>query len=97
MGLVSRQKQSIFSTLYITFSVYKILDNQFQLMLDREEVFHLTKLGYDVQQIASIAKCHLLLILVKLLALWYNMTRYYSQHSQFLQEHQELAHFSFCP
>lgn len=48
MGLVSRQKQSIFSTLYITFSVYKILDNQFQLMLDREEVFHLTKLGYDV-------------------------------------------------
>lgn len=47
--------------------------------------------------IASIAKCHLLLILIKLLALWYNMTHYYSQHSQFLQEHQELAHFSFCP
>lgn len=70
------------------------------LMLDSEEVYHLTKLGYDVQQIASITKRHLLLILVKLLALYhmgYDMTHYYSLHSQFLQNHQEFAHFCFCP
>ena len=70
------------------------------LMLDSEEVYHLTKLGYDVQQIAAMTKRHLHTILVKLLALYhmgYDMTHYYSLHSEFLQAHQELAHFSFCP
>ena len=70
------------------------------LMLDSEEVYRLTKLGYDVQQIAMMTKRHLHTILVKLLALYhmgYDMTHYYSLHSEFLQAHQELAHFSFCP
>ena len=41
------------------------------LLLDSEEVYHLTTLGYDAAQIADHTKHHLHLILVKLLELYH--------------------------
>lgn len=68
------------------------------LMLDSDEVYYLTTCGYDATQIAEITNRHLHLILVKLLEMYhmgFDMTHYYSLHSQFLKAHHNLAHFSF--
>ena len=50
-------------------------------------------------QIAVMIKRHLHTI-IKLPALYHmgcDMPHYYSMHSEFLQAHQKLTHFGFCP
>ena len=68
------------------------------LLLDSEEVYHLTTLGYDAAQIADHTKHHLHLILVKLLELYhmgFDFAHYHETHHRFLGDHQHLAHFCF--
>lgn len=79
-------------------SDYKANAFSSHLMLDSDEVYHLTTLGYDAAQIAHQTKRHLNLILFKLLEMdqmGFDMSHYYRIHRQFLKGHQHLAHLGF--
>ena len=68
------------------------------LMLDSAEIYYLTQLGYDAQQIAEYTKRHLHLILVKLLELHHmgvDLTHYHDLHKKFMLTHNHLAHLGF--
>lgn len=68
------------------------------LMLDSEEIYQLTQLGYNAAQIAEHTKRHLHLILVKLLEMrrmGFDMTHYEDVHNNFMQNHTHLAHLAF--
>ena len=68
------------------------------LMLDSDEIYYLTTLGYDAAQIADITNRHLHLILVKLLEMYhmgYDLTHYHNLHKEFLLTHSNLAHLGF--
>lgn len=68
------------------------------LMLDSEEIYHMTKLGLDASRIAAIKKIHLNLVLVKLLELYrmgYDLRHYYDQHHAFIEGYRFPAHFRF--
>ena len=67
-------------------------------MLDSEEIYQLTQLGYNAAQIAEHTKRHLHLILVKLLEMrrmGFDMTHYEDVHNNFMQNHTYLAHLAF--
>lgn len=67
-------------------------------MLDSDEVYYLTTLGYNAAQIAGITNRHLHLILVKLLEMYhmgYDLTHYHNLHKEFLLTHSNLAHLGF--
>lgn len=68
------------------------------LMLDSEEIYYLTQLGYDAQQMADHSNRHLHLILIKLLEMYhmgFDLTHYYDLHNRFMLKHNHLAHLGF--
>ena len=68
------------------------------LMLDSDEVYHMTKRGLDAAQIAAAKGIHLNLVLVKLLELHhlgYDLRHYHAQHHAFIKQFNLPAHFQF--
>ena len=66
------------------------------LMLDSDEVYHMTKRGLDAAQIAAAKGIHLNLVLVKLLELHhlgYDLRHYYAQHHAFIKHLNLPAYF----
>lgn len=57
-------------------------------------------LGYNAQQMATITKRHLHLILVKLLEMYhigFGLSHYYDLHKNFMVNYGHLAHLGFEP